>query len=231
MGILVKDNCFNIIPRLTQGSIDMILTDPPYEISNSGGGMMDRGNRKFIREIDGMGMCQSGFDVDDFLTQTIPLFKDKHHYCGVFFCSVKQLHSYINWAINNKMQYGVGVWHKTNPAPLCNNKYLGDLEYWVYIKGSKSRIRGEYKTKSLMYQSPINKKDKDLYGHPTIKPLDLMEKFVINHTDEGNVVFDPFMGTGTTGVACKNTNRQFLGVELDEKYYNIANQRINGNTT
>ena len=57
---------------------------------------------------------------------------------GVFFCSRKQLHQYIDYAIRNKYQYGISVWHKTNPVPLCNNTYLSDLEFIVYIKGKKS---------------------------------------------------------------------------------------------
>lgn len=120
----------------------------------------------------------------------------------------------------------MGIWHKSNPAPLCNFKYLGDVEYWIYIKGNKSKIGGSYATKSMVYSSARNTKESKLYNHPTVKPVDLMEKFLINHTTEYSVVLDPFMGSGTTGVACKNLNRNFIGIEMNVDYFNIACNRL-----
>ena len=223
---LVQGDCIERMKEIEVGSIDMVLTDPPYEISNSGGGMMDRDNREFIRNIDKMGMCKSNFDVSGFLGACLDLFDHKQKFCGVFFCSMKQVSSYINWAESNKLQVGLGVWHKSNPAPLCNYKYLNDVEYWIYIKGNKSKILGNYHSKSMVYSSQINKKDKKLYGHPTIKPVEILEKFLTNHSVEDATILDPFMGSGSTGVACKNLNRKFIGIELDETYFNIAKDRI-----
>lgn len=224
---LMQGDCFQNIHHISTGLIDMILTDPPYEISNSGGGMMEKGNRKFIKEIDNLGMCKSNFNVSDFLNICLSKFSHKNKFCGVFFCSMKQLSKYISWAEDNKLQVGVGVWHKSNPPPLCNFKYLNDVEYWVYIKGNKSKILGDYYSKSMVYSSQINTKDKKLYGHPTIKPVEILEKFLINHSSEGSTIFDPFMGSGSTGVACKNLNRNFIGIELNEEYYDISLKRIN----
>lgn len=64
--------------------------------------------------------------------------------------------------------------------------------------------------------------DKKKWKHPTIKPLNIIENLIINSSQEGEVVLDCFMGSGTTGVACKNLNRKFIGMELNEEYYNIA---------
>jgi site-specific DNA-methyltransferase (adenine-specific) len=223
---LMQGDCLERMKEIPSGSVDMILTDPPYEISNSGGGMMERDNRDFIKNIDKMGMCKSGFNVKGFLFACLDKFENKNNFCGVFFCSMKQLSSYICWAEENKLQVGVGVWHKSNPAPLCNYKYLNDIEYWVYIKGNKSKILGNYHSKSMVYSSQINKKDKKLYGHPTIKPLEIITKFLVNHSTEGQTILDPFMGSGTTGVAAKNLNRNFIGIELDQGYFEIAKERI-----
>ena len=79
----------------------------------------------------------------------------------------------------------------------------------------------------MVYKSQTNRKDKALYQHPTIKPVQLIEKYLINHSNESDVILDPFMGSGTTGVACKNLNRNFIGIELDDKYFDIASERIN----
>lgn len=66
-----------------------------------------------------------------------------------------------------------------------------------------------------------------MWKHPTIKPLNITEKIIRNSSKENNTVLDPFMGSGTTGVACANTSRDFIGIELDKEYYKIAEQRIN----
>jgi DNA modification methylase len=67
--------------------------------------------------------------------------------------------------------------------------------------------------------------------HPTEKNVDMLEIFVKNNTDETQIILDPFMGSGSTGVACKQTNRDFIGIEIDETYFNIAEERIEKHTT
>ena len=223
---LIQGDCLEKMKEIESGSVDMILTDPPYELSKSkGGGMMGKGGRKFMDQVNKADMV-NGIDTNLCLDACLGLFNEKHFFCGVFTCSNKQLIEYISWSEINNFQYGVGVWNKTNPAPLCNYKYLGDVEYWIYIKGRKSKILGSYASKSMVYTSKINKADKVKYNHPTCKPVELMEKFLINHTIEGATVLDPFMGSGTTGVAAKNLNRNFVGIELDEEYFKIASDRI-----
>ena len=224
---LMLGDCLERMKEIPDGSVDMVLTDPPYEISNSGGGMVGKGGRKFIEEIDSMGMCKSGFNVKEFLNIIVNKFSSKAHINMLCFLSLKQLHEYLNFAIENRLQYGLTYWHKSDPAPLCNNKYLNDVELCIYIKGKRVRIGGSYHTKSLIYSSATNRKDKKAFGHPTIKPLALIDKYLINHSKEGDVVLDPFMGSGTTGVACKNLNRKFIGIEKDETYFKIAQDRIN----
>lgn len=95
-------------------------------------------------------------------------------------------------------------------------------------KGTK--INGTYETKSKYYISALNIDDKNNFIHPTIKPLEFVKRNIINSTNEGDVVLDCFMGSGTTGVACKELNRDFIGIELDKEYYEIAKNRINGIT-
>lgn len=222
----MNGDCLERMKEIPKGYIDMVLTDPPYELSKSkGGGMMGKGGRKFMEQVNKADMV-NGIDTFLFLDTCLDLFDVKQKFCGVFTCSNKQLIEYVSWAETNKLQYGVGVWNKTNPAPLCNHKYLGDVEYWVYIKGNKSKILGSYASKSMVYTSKINKADKDKFNHPTCKPVEFMEKFLINHTVEGANVLDPFMGSGSTGVACKNLNRKFIGIELDKEYFKTAQERI-----
>ena len=120
------------------------------------------------------------------------------------------------------------TWHKTNPVPTCNNKYLSDTEYILFFRENGVKIYGTYETKRKYYITTTNKEDKKKYNHPTIKPLNIIENFIINSSQENDIVLDCFMGSGTTGVACKNLNRNFIGIEINEEYYNIAKDRIEG---
>ncbi|MBR4983138.1 MAG: site-specific DNA-methyltransferase [Lachnospiraceae bacterium] len=83
-----------------------------------------------------------------------------------------------------------------------------------------------YDSARTVYTQPINIKDKRLYGHPTIKPLNIIQTLVTNSSREGDTVLDMFMGSGTTMVACVNTKRNGIGIELDENYFKIAQERV-----
>lgn len=99
-----------------------------------------------------------------------------------------------------------------------NNNNYGDFKR-VYKKTSE-----KYPRQILRYDRPHPP------IHPTQKPVELMEYLVKTYTDKGDIVLDFTMGSGTTGVACKNTGRKFIGIELDEKYFNVAKKRIEGET-
>lgn len=121
-------------------------------------------------------------------------------------------------------------WCKTNPTPLTNNVWLPDIEYCLMFRAKGCNLYGDYASKSKFYVSPINKNDKDLFGHPTIKPLEFVKNHIINSTQPNDIVLDCFLGSGTTAVACKETGRQYIGFEISEKYFNIAKDRLNGIT-
>ncbi|MBC96399.1 MAG: site-specific DNA-methyltransferase [Halobacteriovoraceae bacterium] len=220
---LLNGDCLELMKTIPDKSVDMILTDPPYDISLGGGGCLK--GRAYKDEISDLSI-NNGFDVQLFLDLLTCKFKSKQQFNLVVFCSRTQIIEYLKYADLNSIQYGVGVWHKSNPIPHCNNTYLSDVEYIIYLKGKSVKIGGDYSTKSQVYKSATNRKDKRNFKHPTIKPIPLLEKYLINHSSECDVVFDPFMGSGSTGVACKNLNRKFIGIEKDEAYFNIAKDRI-----
>ncbi len=95
-------------------------------------------------------------------------------------------------------------------------------------KGTK--LNGTYETMKTFYLTNINIKDRKQYDHPTIKDLGITKNLILNSTNEGDTVLDCFMGSGTTGVACKELNRNFIGIEIDNNYFKIAKDRINGIT-
>ena len=118
------------------------------------------------------------------------------------------------------------TWHKTNPMPTCNGTYLSDTEYLVFAREKGVGLYGTYETKNKYWVTPANVDDKQMWKHPTIKPLNIIENLVINSSKENDVVLDCFMGSGTTGVACKELNRDFIGIELNPEYFEIAQRRI-----
>ena len=117
--------------------------------------------------------------------------------------------------------------HNSNALPTYSNKYLSDTEYLLYFRKGKGKcFPKSYEDAKTYYIAPINHKDKKMYGHPTIKPLDITEKVIRNSSQVGWTVLDPFMGSGTTGVACINTGRNFIGIEINKNYFETAESRI-----
>lgn len=103
---------------------------------------------------------------------------------------------------------------------------MTDTEYILFFREKGVKIYGEFKTKFTYYVTPLNQKDKKAYGHPTIKPIDIVKNLIVNSSLENGLVFDPFMGSGTTAVAAIECGRNYIGYELNHDYYEICNKRI-----
>lgn len=117
------------------------------------------------------------------------------------------------------------TWHKTNPLPACNNKYLSDTEYILYFRERGVKIFGNYSTKKKYFITGTNSESKK-FGHPTVKPLNIIQTLIFNSSSEGDIILDPFLGSGTTAVAAMKQKRKYLGFEIEPKYFQIANKRI-----
>lgn len=129
-------------------------------------------------------------------------------------------------------RFNILVWCKTNPTPATNNVWLPDTEYCLVFKEKGApRYNDGYENKFKYYVSPINSKDKKKYGHPTIKPLELVKRHLKHSCTPNMVVFDPFLGSGTTALACKELGFKYLGFELNKEYFDIAKQRLNDSQT
>lgn len=126
--------------------------------------------------------------------------------------------------------FDILCWNKTNAMPLFNNKYLTDKEYCLYFRKGGYCQPVSYESAKTVFNLPINYKDKKMYGHPTIKPLSIIKTMIQNSSKEKDIVLDCFMGSGTTGVACKELKRDFIGIEIDKTYFEIAQKRIFENT-
>lgn len=116
---------------------------------------------------------------------------------------------------------------KTNPTPSTNNSWLPDIEYCLYFREKGVPLNDGYEYKSKFYVAPANVSDKKKFEHMTIKPLPFVEKHILHASKEGDIVFDPFAGSGTTLVSAKNNKRHYLGFEIVEKWQKIASDRLN----
>ena len=103
---------------------------------------------------------------------------------------------------------------------------MSDTEYCLYFRNGGWCFPEGYEDAKTFYIAPINTKDKNIYKHPTIKPLDFTKKLVRNSSKKDDIVLDPFMGSGTTGQACKELERDFIGIEISKEYFKIAKNRI-----
>lgn len=201
------------------------MTDPPYQIDNTragGGSSLARSIQHMNDEIKAQGLTK-GFDLA-VLDELVRVMKKINIY---IWCNGKQIPMYLDYFVNQKKaSFDILVWAKTNATPLFHNKYLSDKEYCLYFrKGAHCQPQSYDKARTVYFQ-PVNVKDKKEYGHPTIKPLNIIRNLVEASSQPGQTVLDPFMGSGTTGVACKELGREFIGMELDENYFRIAQSRI-----
>lgn len=217
---LYQGDCLKVMKNIEDGSVDLVATDPPYEIATTGAGMYKQADKQYVKELNGM---KDGFS-EEVLDELCRVMKKINIY---FFCSQKQIIPLLDYFVKKKKcNWNILSWHKTNPIPACGNKYLTDTEFILFFREKGVKVYGSFDTKRTWYATPLNQSDKKKYGHPTVKPLSILENLVVNSSQEGEVVLDCFMGSGSTGVACLNTNRNFIGIELDEGYFNIAQNRI-----
>lgn len=226
---LLNKDCIEVMSAMAEKGfkVDCIITDPPYEFNNNSGsvGNNDFTKRKLVKDRH-LNFISYGFEYekcfDLFLKiQDIPNI--------LIFCSNNQITKTMKWFEDRKLNTNLLVWNKTNPIPLCNGKHLSDVEFIVYVRGKGATFNNDvpFDFKRKVYTSPIVSNKNRL--HPAQKSVEHIERYIQLHTKENNLVFDPFMGSGTTGVACKNLNRKFIGCEIDLEYYNIAKERLERN--
>ena len=229
---IYNEDCLTGMQRIDDHSIDCIICDPPYLLENQGGGFWSknedpeqnhynaRGTRK---GMDRLGQIKDGI-TDEVLDEMCRVLKRVNIY---LFCSQRQIQPYLDYFVTRRRcNWNLLCWHKTNPIPACGNKYLNDTEYILFFREKGVRIYGSYDTKRTFYTSLRNQEDNVRYHHPTVKPLQIVRNFVVNSTEPGGVVLDPFLGTGTTSVACIREQRRYLGFEIDEGHYRTALGRI-----
>ena len=219
---IYNKDCLVGMKYIKENSIDSIITDPPYNIArNNNFKTMGRSGIDF-------GEWDKGFDQFEWIKEAYRIIKKG----GTLFIfndwkNVGEIAKYsqkIGFEIKDMVR-----WKKTNPMPRNRDRrYVTDFEVavwlvkpsgkWVFNRQSESYDRCEY-----VY--PLTSKSEKV-GHTTQKPIALMEEIIKRHTNENQIVLDPFIGSGTTAIACIKTKRKYMGFELDKEYFDIAEKRI-----
>ena len=216
---LKHGDCLKLMKDIPDGSVDLVLTDPPYLCNYSRHDSKSRFSNKIANDENN---CANKNMIEKYLHECYRIMKDNTAiYC---FCNYKKIDFF-------KQQIEKAGFHLKNIIIWDKQKNgMGDLsttfgysyEFIIFASKGQPKIRG--KRISDVWQFPRVKPKEQT--HQNQKPVDLLKQAIEKSSDEGAVVFDGFMGSGSTGVACVNTNRRFIGIELDDKYFEIAKQRI-----
>ena len=235
---LLQGDCIELMKGIPDGSIDLIVTDPPYGHNNNNGDLISQREAALGRGTPGetRPIANDGYDEANELVKQ--LFREAARLlkpgccCCCCCCGGGPDPQFARWAlwmdeplefkqmvIWDKGKMGMG-WHyrRSYETVLVAQKRGGKCRWFDTSHKVENIIRpGDYGIKKI-----IPTKDQ----HPTQKPVALFEHFIRLHSQEGETVLDPFMGSGSTGVACVNTGRDFIGMELDPNYYTMAKERI-----
>ena len=231
---LHNGDCLEVMKSIANNSIDLVVTDCPYKIVSGGCRKVDKGdetsgilNRRREKRTDWVDEVRTGklfkhneIQFSEWLPDVYRILKDKSH-CYIMVNS-------RNLAELQKQSEKVGfkfqnllMWDKGNVTP--NKWYMQGFECILMLrKGGAKNINNLGSSNILKVPNIIGNKT-----HPTEKPIDLMRILIENSTQPNEVVLDPFMGSGSTMIACLNTNRKGIGIELDKHYFDVAQKRIN----
>jgi DNA modification methylase len=215
--VLHLGDCRDILPTLPK--VDAVVTDPPYVLSDAGPGDSHFGMSLYKFDGEDYKAIVSGFDVSEVFGLLEAICQPFNLFC---FCSNKQISELMAYHESKGRTTTLLVWHKVNAAPFANGVWRGDIEYCVHARDSGAVFVGNAQDKKKVSEYPLVQDD----AHPTVKPLPLMRKYVGICSNAGQTILDPFMGSGTTGVAAVQMGRSFIGIEREERYFEIACRRI-----
>ena len=212
---LLQGDCMELMKNIPNESIDLVLTDIPYNVVNR----EDNGLRKLDKENADI----LTFDLINFLEQLY----DKTKSTIIIFCGKEQV-SIIHSFFNDKQKKGKGtvrqlIWEKSNPSPMNGQHiYLSGVENAIWFKKRGGTFNAH--CKNTVFKYPIGRSKL----HPTEKNHLLLQELILDNSNENDLILDPCMGSGSTGVVALQNNRNFLGIELNQNYFEIAKSRLEG---
>ena len=213
---LYHGDAYSIVPTLEP--VNAVILDPPFELSSASPGKSHFGMSLGKFENDAYKSIVGGFDLSIF-DQLEKICQPFNMFC---FCSNKQISKIMAYHEAKDRPTTLLIWHKNNAAPFANGVWRGDIEYVVHSRDTGATFQGNAREKKKVSNYPTVC---DLQ-HPTVKPLQLIQKYVKICSNPGDTILDCFMGSGSTGVACAKMGRRFVGIEKEQKYFDLACRRI-----
>ena len=224
---VVNGDCLDYLGQIPDNSIDLILTDPPYNIAQYSTGNINLPGRSALNN-DLAEWDLIPIDPFDLLPDLKRIIKpDGNIFVFTSYNLIGKWHEAFDSEFDTFQFF---IWHKTNPAPkIFKNGFLNSCEMiaCMWNKGHKWNF-SDQRNMHNFFESPICMKPERLSEpkHPSQKPVRLLEHIVSIASNENDVVFDPFMGVGSTGVAALRNKRRFIGIEIEKSYFDAAEMRI-----
>ena len=171
-----NEDCNIGLDSIPNGSVNLVIMDPPYSLDTYGSGTFGSGNRSYFGELEPMSNGLSDELLEKIASKTDPI-------AMYAFCNKGQLVQYMKFAESHGCTWDLLAWHKTNPIPTCSQKYLSDTEYIIFIRGKGAKLWGCYATKRKYFITAVNRAECKEFDHPTVKPLQIVRTLVYNHID------------------------------------------------
>jgi site-specific DNA-methyltransferase (adenine-specific) len=219
-------DCLELMKGVEGDSVDCIVTDPPYRVTARGnfgnaGGML----RKDIYN-KGKVFEHNDIDIEQYLPELYRVLKDGGH-CYIM-CNHVNLTHFLGVIDSSDFHFvKCLIWNKMNK--IQGLFYMNCFEYILFLRKGTAKPINDCGSSDLISIPNVKPKDKrGMNIHDSAKPVPLFQYLIKNSTKQGELVLDPFMGSGTTAIACINTGRHYLGFEIDEKFYDACVKRIRG---
>jgi len=217
-------DCIELMKELPDECIDAIITDVPYNLGNINPNMIKFKDRENMNKANA-DSWNKDFNPIAFLPEAKRILKKTGNI--VIYCSHRNFGDYFKWLDANFDRVFFGVWHKTNPVPQVRKvSFLSSCELFLCAWNVPHKFR--FKTQKEMHNfiETAICMGKERVNHTAQKPLKAMMPLIEATTDEGDVVLDCYMGTGTTCVASKNLNRKYIGFDINPDYVKLAKERL-----
>ncbi len=224
--LIFNENAIDVLDLMIEKGkqVDMIFTDPPYKITARGNGGNSGGMFQKKEVNNGKVFKTNDLEIEDWLPKFYQVLKDNSH-CYIM-TNNKNITHYLDVIDKSEFHYiKCLIWVKDNK--IMGQTYMSQFEYIIMLrKGAHKRIKNCGTSDVLQISNRKLKDENNKTIHDTEKPVELTDILIGNSCNEGDTVLDPFMGIGGCGVSAAKLGRKFIGCELDEKYYNIAHDRI-----
>ena len=215
---IIEGDCLEVMKEIPDKSISLVVTDPPYEIhARSGGGLHNK--RDWLKKVADKNL--DTFKPELFLEEIKRVCKNFHAY---IFCSKNLLSKYIDYFKKNNLNWEILIYAKRNPIPTKNNKYLSDKEYCFFVRDKNCYFNNDLPFEEYKTVQYVNVKKNEF--HPTQKNLEFISILIRKSSKEGDVILDPYIGSGTTAIVAQQLNRQYIGIEIDSAYTEISRKRL-----